>query len=314
MKTVPLLLFLLSLCCCACQQEEASDGGEACSCPPIEEVGGREPLYAGQQGALLATRFASLEELKKVVGIEYESSLVRLVHCSNGLEVESVLEEGVSEKDIRNAQRGGAWEKAQVGYGAPYAVANRKDLGRISILARRRAKFFGEGDVAFYDLAETALANINTPDLAFRYPADTSEKGYINSFNHITAQAFITSFFSEELADFVADVHERKNMPELVSGEFTPEQLSDPENNPTDNYVDMINNEWGQELGKRLRKQFGISAETHWTPRLLADYLNELQAYYSWAFQIGFRSVQPQDEVVVRFADKINYVMAHELE
>ena len=71
---------------------------------------------------------------------------------------------------------------------------------------------------------------------------ELSEKGYLNTFNHITAQAFMTSIFSERLADFIADVHELYNMPELITGDFTEQQLADFENGPVDNYVDMINN------------------------------------------------------------------------
>ena len=76
-----------------------------------------------------------------------------------------------------------------------------------------------------------------------------------------------------------------------------------------DNYVDLINNEWGQELGKQLKEKYNIDRETNWTPELLANYLNDLQSYYSWAFQIGFEPFRPEDDVVRRFSDKINIVM-----
>jgi hypothetical protein len=41
----------------------------------------------------------------------------------------------------------------------------------------------------------------------------------------------------------------------------------------------------------------------------LANYLNDLQSYYSWAFQIGFEPFRPEDELVARFSKKINAVM-----
>jgi hypothetical protein len=150
--------------------------------------------------------------------------------------------------------------------------------------------------------------HINTPDQAFVFPRDSSEKGYLNTFNHVTAQAFLTSLYSEELADFVADVHERKTMPELISGAFRPEQLTDPNTNAVDNYVDIVNNEWGQELGKVLRKKYGLHAGTHWTPELLREYLNDIQHYYSWGLKIGFEPFRAQDTVVVRFVEKLKYV------
>ena len=262
-------------------------------------------------GALMATRFSSLEELKEVVEISYrgneESNAVELKHCSGGEAVVSILESGLSQKDITKARDGGIWDKVGLIFEVPFGIAHRADLKRVYVLARRRPLEFGEGDMAFFDLAETMVANINTPDLAFRLEKDTTEKGYLNTFNHATAQAFITTIFSEKLADFVADVHERKNMAELTTGKFSDEQLTDPNNNPVDNYVDIVNNEWGQELGKQLKQKYRIDRYTQWTPRLLAAYLNDLQAHYSWALGIGFRAYTPTDEVVVTFSWKLNW-------
>ncbi len=283
---------------------------------------GTTSTYKDVKGALLGTRFKSLEELKSVIQIEYFNSntgadsashkncMVRVSHCSNGLEVVSILESGASQGDVWNARYGKKIsDRFSLLFNSPYAVANRKDLEKVYTLSRWRPEWFGEGDLAFFDLAKTSVENINTIDLAFRNVKDSTEKGYLNSFNHITAQAFITSCFSEELADFVADAHERYAHPELLTGKFTEEQLNDLEEGPVDNYADIINNEWGQELGKQLREKYDISLETNWTPELLANYLNDLQSYYSWAFQIGFKPFRPEDEEVLRFSDKINLVM-----
>jgi hypothetical protein len=179
----------------------------------------------------------------------------------------------------------------------------------IENLGRRRPWQFGKGDVAFYDLAEAMVQHIAAVDTIDMPARDLSEKGYLNTFNHITAQAFMTSIFSEELADFVADVHERFNMPELIAGHFTEKQLSDMETGPVDNYIDIINNEWGQELGKVLRKKYGLTKQTVWTPALLTAYLNDIQSYHSWAFQIGFTPFRSSDEKVIQFANKINTVL-----
>ncbi|MFN0275736.1 MAG: hypothetical protein ACKVPJ_08330, partial [Chitinophagales bacterium] len=185
----------------------------------------------------------------------------------------------------------------------------RKDLEKVFLLARLRPALFGEGDVAFFNIAQAQVKNINTRELAFVNANDSTEKGYLNTFNHITAQAFITSCFYEELADFVADAHERHHHPELILGKFTKEKLEDLAEGPVDNYVDVINNEWGQELGKQLKKKYQISIETYWTPELLSNYLNDMQSYYSWAFQIGFKPFMPGDEQVIKFSKKLNAVM-----
>jgi hypothetical protein len=292
-----------------------------CSCTLLEGNLDQNAIYSTVSGALLASRFTSLQELKAVVEINYfedpsnskhsstEYSRVILKHCTNGREVTSVLESGVSQGDIMAARYSSFFERVGLAISAPFAVANRADLLKIYFLARRYADLFGAGDVAFYDLAETSAKNIITEDLAYLHPRDSSEKGYINSFNHITAQAMITSCFSEDMADFLADVHERQSMPELTSGKFREDQLAHPDKNPVDNYVDMVNNEWGQELGKKLAKKFNINQETHWTPNLLVNYLNELQSYYSWAFQIGMKPYRVENELVIKFANKINMVM-----
>jgi hypothetical protein len=290
-------------------------------CDTLMDGSGAPPIGSAGNGALLATRFCSLEELGTIVRIEYSpddlpadtavesTTAVQLIHKSRGLEVISVLESGISQEDILKAKEGSIWDHLNLIRRAPYAVANRADLQRVFTLARRLPMVFREGDPSFFDIAQKTVENINTEDLAFRYSKDTTEKGYLNSFNHITAQAFITSIFSEDLADLVADLHERKNMRELTTGKFKEEQINNPDNNPVDNYVDMINNEWGQELGKRLKEKYRIDRETKWTPELLANYLNDIQNYCSWAFQIGFKPFRPEDNIVLRFTEKLNLVM-----
>ena len=281
------------------------------------------PAYAGIRGALVTSRFSSLEELKSVVRIEYfpnaseagqayrGDSLVRLTHCSDGVVVVGILAQGVDEGDFSKALRNGVIEKVVIGFRSPFAVENRQYIQRVEILARRRQRMLGEGDATFYDLALSMVDHITNKDFAFQTALDSSEKGYLNTFNHITAQAFITSLYSEEVADFVADVHERQTLSELMHGRFTDEQLRDFNVNPVDNYIDIINNEWGQELGKVLRDKHQLTSETKWTPELVATYLNDVQAYYRWAFQIGMTPFRPQDTLVTRFAEKLNFVQTY---
>lgn len=192
---------------------------------------------------------------------------------------------------------------------SPYAVRNRKDLEKAFMLSRRMTELFGEGDPAFYDLAQAIFKNINTPDLAFIDLRDSTEKGYINTFNHMTSQAFITSIYSEELADFIGDSHERYFHPELITGKFPQKEILDLGEGPVDNYVDLINNEWGQELGKELKEKYHITLNTIWSPEFLTNYLNAVQSYYSWALQIGFKPFTNQDEIVIRFSNKLNLVI-----
>ncbi len=281
-------------------------------------------IYKTGRGALLGTRIASFEALKTIIQIEYENgsitadstapenSWVRVHHCSDGREVLSILEKGTMEGDLMKA-KDAILSRFAVLFGSPYAVMHRRDLDKIFVLSRYKADLFGFDDLAFFDIAKALVKNINTPDLAFKNTRDSTEKGYLNTFNHITAQALITSCFSEELADFVADMHERDRHPELITGRFTPAQMADLENGPVDNYVDIVNNEWGQEIGKQLKVKYGIKRTTNWTPELLANYLNDMETYYIGAFQIGFKPFRAEDKAVRLFANKINTLMSYEL-
>ncbi|MEZ4688260.1 MAG: hypothetical protein R3B47_20030 [Bacteroidia bacterium] len=276
------------------------------------------------QGAILASRFSTFEDFQSVVKVEYfgkgqtagsseaEHSTARLTHCCNGSYIISEIRSGLDQDDITRARDGNLADKLGLLIHSPYTIANREEMKKIYWLARRRFREFGEGDMAFFDLALHTVSHINTPSLAYKNARDRGEKGYLNTFNHFIAQAFITSCFSEEIADFIGDMHELKNMPALVHGKFKPEELTNPDNNPVDNYADMLNNEWGQEIGKELKEKYGIGPQTRWTPPLLTNYLNDIQQYFSWAFQIGFEPFRQDDEVVTRFAHKMN-VMLHNI-
>ena len=283
-------------------------------------------LHHEIRGALLASRINSLEEFKAIVSVEYENEegiqlkgrpnnyLVRLYQRVEGKPILSELRRDISQKDIIKARDGNIFDKISLLFKSPYAVAQRKNLKDIYMLARWRHDIFGYRDVAFYNFAQLAQNKITDEVKAYVNPKDSSEKGYINTFNHVTAQAIITSCYSEEIADFIADLHERKNMPELITGVFTKDQLEHEFDNPVDNYVDMINNEWGQELGKMLASKYAISYSTHWTPQLLSNYLNDLQSFYSWSFGIEMRPFRPNEIEVIRFAGKINAVLGNKVE
>ncbi|MEM7367044.1 MAG: hypothetical protein AAF587_00515 [Bacteroidota bacterium] len=320
-RLIGLLIGILSVGCG--QQPDIALSSPSSTAIP---TGRADSLHGEIRGGLLLTRFSSFEEFRQVVQVEYfpespysphvapDRPMVRLTHKSNGQQVQSVLTKGVSERDFARARDKGFWERLQLATNSPYAAWYRYDLMRVALLARWRFTFFGEGDVAFYDLAETMVHNIHPEDTVSMDPRDLSEKGYLNTFNHVTAQAMMTTLFSEHFADFIADSHERHHMPELITGVFTEEELADIDNGPVDNYVDIINNEWGQELGKKLKRKYKIHASTHWTPELLTDYLNDMQSYYSWSMQIGFIPFTPSDELMIRFSHKLNQVMSNDMD
>lgn len=264
------------------------------------------------RGALLGSRFESFEALKDVVHFEYITEPKKKVIISYkcyGHEVVSILEEGISEKDFADAYRGNIFKKLVFAIKTPYGVLHRHDLTNFFVLSRRMLKYFGEGDVSFFDLAEAMMNNIYNEDLDPNFERDTGEKGYLNTFNHITSQALAAAIFSDKLADFLADVHERKKMPELITGEFTEDQINDLDEGALDNYIDIINNECGQKLGKELKAKYGITRHSEWTPELLSNFLNDIQSYGSWAFQVRIKPFSPEDEKIIRFSDKLNVLL-----
>lgn len=308
--------FILFVGCFPKTGERKDNSPSECSAMPSTGSPDRDSM----RGALLGTRFRSLEQFSSLVEIEYEQKnraspdtnapcLVRLRYCRNEQQIVSVVESGISQQDILKARQGSFWDRLNIVYNCPDAVRNRKDLGRANALSRWRPQWFGEGDIAFFDIAKLMTAHIDTPELAFRFPKDSTEKGYLNSFNHVTSQAFFTSCFSEELADFIGDAHERAHHPEIITGRLTDKQKKDLEEGPVDNYTDVLNNEWGQQIGEALKAKYNINHQTQWSPQLLANYLNDLQSYFSWAFQIGFSPFRPEEETVQRFCIKLNEIL-----
>lgn len=286
-----------------------------------DQQSSQKQSFGVKSKALLTTRFQNLDHFKSVVSVTYDKdyenldstecdpSVVHLSYSSNGETISRTMTSGLKQDQLLSIQKSGFSDKCGFVFANNYAVRERRGLEIVYILSRRRDDLYGSRDVAFYDLAEIASRHINTPELAYQSARDSLEKGYLNTFNHITAQAIITSFFSEGLADLIADLHERNSMPELTTGNFSQSMLKDTINNPTDNYVDIINNEIGQKIGKALKSKYGLNEESKCSPELLAAYLNDLQSYFMWAMEIGMDPFRSTDEVVIRFSDKMNSLL-----
>ena len=321
-----LFFFILAVCIISCNQSELKDHfisiSQTSSIANHQEGDIVNFCNPGVKSkALLSTRFKNLDHLKTIVSITYDqdyskmdsnacrNSIVHLSYVSNGETIIRTMTSGISQKDLSNLLTSDYLTQSSFAFSNPITLRQRRELEKVNNLSRRKSYMFGPGDVAFYDLAEASFRHINTPNLAFRNARDSTEKGYINTFNHITAQAIMTSFFSEELADFIADLHERYNMPELTSGRFRENQLVDSIDNPMDNYVDIINNEIGQKIGIKLIEKYKLNERTECTPVLLAAYLNDIQSYYTWALEIGLDNFRPTDEVVKKFSNKMNKLL-----
>ncbi|MEO0468166.1 MAG: hypothetical protein AAF206_00995 [Bacteroidota bacterium] len=288
----------------ACQTEKADQNLQRCDFQSVADS--LRPV----KGALVSTRFSSYEALQASIDLSHENG-AQLRHCSQGKVVNSILRDGISQRDFEAARDSGLWEKLSLLLRSPVSVSNRRPLQIIANLSRRRPDLYGESDPAFYDLSAAMMRHLRVQDSSDLLIKDlTSPKGYFNTINHFTSQVFMTALFSEEVADLVADAHERKNIPELIHGNFSPAQIADLDQGPVDNYVDMVNNEWGQEFGKKLKGKYRIFPNKKWTPELLAAFLNDIQSHYTWTFQLDFTPFRPTDEVVWKFSKKMNGMLS----
>lgn len=262
---------------------------------------------------MLASRFQDLDDFQKSVKIDYADrngqNTVTLTLKKHESSLTSILVSGINQGDLITAKDSSLNHKAKVVLQSPYSVRIRERLNKCYLLARRRPDYFGPGDIAFYDFAESLQKKITKTSSAFQNYRDSSEKGYINTFNHVTAQMLITIIYDEKTADHIADLHELYHMPELTSGEFSDAQLSDTLNYPVDNYIDMINNEIGQELGKALKRKYEISQTTKWNDEILCNMMNDLVDYYTYSFGNHMERFDPEDELIKKFSQKINMVI-----
>lgn len=323
--TVSLLILYTHFIACKSDELYMKSSSEIKKNEPDQQKQSSPPAlnnFGTKSIALIATRFKNLNHFKERVTILYSNSIpgrdtsdqssssVTLKYISNDEILIKTLTSGLDQGELVDIQKKDLKSKSSFVIEHPYAVRQRKVLEKMHILSRRRADLFGSKDVAFYDLAETTFRHINTPDLAYHTARDSSEKGFLNTFNHITAQAIITSFFSEQLAEIIGDMHERFFMPELTTGLFKENQLNDTINNPVDNYVDLLNNVIGQKLGMQLKLKYKLNENTSCSPELLSSYLNDLQSYYMWALGIGLEPFRASDPVVIKFSKKINVLLS----
>ncbi len=254
---------------------------------------------------LITTDFSTYEELLQTIAIFHDpdGEKVTLEQNLGNRTLTSVLKGGLKESSVMQARNGGLIGKTKLLAQSPYFAANRKQVLKVWYLSRWRSRIFGPDDKAFFDLAVSMNHKIIGREMYSS--ADLSEKGFINTFNHVNSQAFMTILFSEKLADFIADSHERSAMPALITGDFADKQRLDILTGAVDNYVDIINNEWGQELGKHLKHVYGIDSESIWTTAFLTSIVNDMLSFYKWSLNIEFVPFSEDEEIIVKLARKL---------
>lgn len=274
-----------------------------------------EAIFFPSASPLLASMFNDPRQFTEKVFVQFNSQeadkigrirdeSITLLYVSHGDTIISTLRRGVSQNDIIKVRDGSISDKITFSLEQPEVVASRIDLNKIYKLARRRPTLFGEGDVAFYDLAEMMLNNMRKTSINNQPSNHFSEYGYINTYNHVVAQALITIIYSDAIADSIACYHERIRFDELISP-VNHEELTQIH---IDNYVDMVNNEIGQRLGLATSDFLMLDRNEKWDPQKLSRVLNLFQSYFSRHFQTSFEPFRPDEEEIIRFAQKINVV------
>src|SRR5262249_53068112 len=135
----PVLPVLLVIFLAACRRDTGNSG--VCACVSVENEDSTIMAFKTVRGALLGSRFSSLDELKSVIRIDYdegaadsdstagENHSVCVRHCSGGREITSLLETGASQGDFEKAKESGKLlDQLSLLVRCPYAVINRKDL------------------------------------------------------------------------------------------------------------------------------------------------------------------------------------------
>lgn len=276
-----------------------------------------EAIFFPNASPLLASSFNDSRLFSERVAIQFDSikddklgragdESITLSYNSNGDTIICTLSRGVSQNDIIKVRDGSITDKIIFSLEKPQVVSSRIDLNKIYKLARRRPTLFGEGDVAFYDLAEMMVKNMRKDSTDSQYSVHFSEYGYINTYNHVVAQALITIIYSDAIADSIACYHERIRSDELISP-LKHEELSQMH---IDNYVDIINNEIGQRLGLAISNFLLVNRHDEWNPQKLSKVLNLLQSYFSRHFHTSFEPFRPNQREIIRFTQKINIVNA----
>ncbi len=256
--------------------------------------------------ALVSSDYSTLEALKKSINIKYDKDDVSVTvsHTFNNASVTKILGQGIRERDLRQLQSGSFSEKVSAVFNNPSIIYHERVLKGSLILAYKKSNIT---DIGNYHVAQIMANNLaGSASLSHQ----NSEKGLVNTFNHILGQAVLTIFYGASSADYVGDAHER-GQPSLMTGAITEAETMQA----IDNYVDLINNQWGQTLGNELRQKYGnivdvggLVFDGKFNENLVntnlanvAGFLNDVQNYVGNTFGYTGKAFSSTDEIVKQY-------------
>ena len=214
-------------------------------------------------------------------------------------ELNELSESTVTQAELKAAKAGGFLDKAALGLSHPELIWYRSDLEAIEKLSFVKKNTSG-----------SAIGHVSDAMLTHVKPATKSKaatEGRPNMLLHVFGQAVITTLFGRGAADLAGDIHER-DMASLISGTITPAE----EKGAIDNYADMINNVYGQQLGAQLASSLGVGGGTTWDPALTTQYVNAAQAWIAGEMGWKMSDFKDTDPVIVKFTALLNEVTGHQ--
>jgi RHS repeat-associated protein len=250
--------------------------------------------------ALVAKDYGTLESLKKSINIVYrgedvEDASVSVTHTYLERSASNTLNNGIGDEELKRAANGDFDLQFETAKKYPMLILYKGSLQKKQSLSYRNKNNSG---TALYYVASAMVNNIKG-SLKENHQGD---RGLVNTFNHLGGQAIITMLYSRYSADFAGDIHER-DQPSLRTGKIKKSEVSQA----IDNYVDLVNNSWGQKLGSKLAGNFRNNLHNGvWFDRDTSELLNEIQNYYSETFGYEFNEFTKDTPIVKQFTDLLN--------
>ena len=274
---------------------------------------------------LVATDFKTLADLKKELEItyipssfekrwspsekaydyKYTPASVTVSHSKGGLTTSNTLsEETVKQEELKKANSGSFWDKSKLAAAHPELVWHKGDLEAIDKLSFVKKNTSG---TAIGKVSDAIFEHISNKPRMVRIGTGkqklSSHDATKNMLLHVFGQAIITTLLGRAAADLAGDIHER-DQDSLISGSISKSE----ERQAIDNYIDMVNNLYGQELGEELGAQLDADDGTDWTAELTAKYLNAVQDYFHEHKGWKFTQFKQEDTLVARFTALLNEV------
>ncbi len=279
---------------------------------------GRQPM--------IANRYKNIEALKKAVDISYtpagyekrwsaiEKGYVydyvpaKVSVTDKGGKGTNVLSMATpSQGKLDAANKAGLPGKAALGMRYPELVWHKSELEGVRKLALG-IKHEGEEApaITMFGMAKEMYKNLQTKPKGPTYTVGdnvvTMKDATENMLLHVAGQATLTTLYGRNVADLAGDIHER-GQPALITGKISATE----ERQAIDNYSDLVNNLYGQDIGKRLSEKF--SSKTAWTPALTAEFFNAIQSEIAAETGLTFKPFDEKNIKIQKFTNLLNEVM-----